>query len=49
MRDATVLSRIKLGERIPKPALKVKTIIPDGWNPTDVKSYAEAFKQWRNR
>ena len=48
MRHAVVLTRIKVGERITKPAIKVKTTTPDGWNPTDTRSYAEAFKQWRN-
>lgn len=49
MRDAVVLSRIKTGEKIEKPSIKVRTTTPEGWNPSDTKSYAEAFKQWRNR
>jgi hypothetical protein len=49
MREAVVLNRIKIGERIPKPAIRVKTTTPEGWNPGDIKSYAQAAMAWRNR
>jgi hypothetical protein len=49
MREAVVLSRIKIGERIPKPAIKVRTTTPEGWNPNDIRSYAKAARAWRVR
>lgn len=47
MRHALVLDRLKVGERLPKVKMKLRTVTPDGWNPTDINAFAKASEAWR--
>jgi hypothetical protein len=49
MRTAPILDRIKVGERIQKPPIRVKSTIPPDWNPNSTESFAKAAEVWRKR
>ncbi len=45
----TILNRIKHGQRIEKPKIKVTTVKPESWDPNSNDKFAEAAIAWRKR
>lgn len=45
--EAKTLIKIKHGQKIDKPVLKVRTVKPSFWDPNSNSAYAEAATAWR--
>lgn len=45
--EAKTLIKIKRGQKIDKPVLKVRTVKPSFWDPNSNSAYAEAATAWR--
>ncbi len=45
--ESRTLVRIKFGQKIDKPSIKVRTVSPTFWDPSSNVKYAEAVVAWR--